>query len=86
MHVTCDVVFHLICVVCNQSAFLCSTLSALSRAHINFSAGKDFSITDVLSNEDLLIIIFSLVVEANEAKLIPEDIRENLGESELFVR
>ena len=78
MHVTCDVVFQLFCVMSDQRALLRSTLPALSSSHINFSTGKDVSITYVLSDEDLLIIILPLIVEANEAHLVPEDIRENL--------
>ena len=86
MRVACDVVFQLKYVMSNQSALLCSTLPTLSSAHINVSAGKNFCITDIFSNEDLFIIIFPHVVEANEAEFFPEDIRKNLGESELFVR
>ena len=85
MHVTCNVVFELFRVVSDQSALLCSTLAALTSAHINIPTWKDVSITDVLSNEDLFIIVFSFVVEADEAELVSEDIRENLGESELFL-
>ena len=78
MHITGNVVLQLLCVVRDQRSLLLGTLSALTITHFNLTAGKDFRVAHILSNENLSIIVLSFVIEANEAELVAEDFGEYL--------
>ena len=69
VHVARYVVLKLLSVVSDQTSLLCSTLTALARAHFDLAARENVLVRHILTNENLLIVVRLLVVEAYEAEL-----------------
>ena len=73
-HVAGDVVLNQFCIISNQCLHFTGTLAALPLSQVDFSAGDNVPIADVLSNKNLSIVVWLLIVEADKAEVCTKNL------------